>query len=183
MASILSHPVVALGLQPWFRHNSFPPRIWSLGGACTILPDADVIAFHFGIPYGAMFGHRGFTHSLFFATLLSTLLVGLSSRFEVQRSSRLALFVYFFLCTTSHGVFDAMTNGGLGVAFFAPFLSERYFFPWRPIRVSPISASRFLSARGLAILQSELLWIWGPILVLGLVGYLLHLAFMKHERV
>ena len=30
-----------------------------------------------------------------------------------------ALVTYFFLATASHGVLDAMTNGGLGVAFFA----------------------------------------------------------------
>jgi len=170
VASILSHPAVALGLKPWFQHSSFPSRIWLLGAVCTILPDADVIAFRFGIPYGAMFGHRGFTHSFVFAALLSAVLVGISARFGVRRSSRLALFVYLFLCTASHGVFDAMTSGGLGVAFFAPFSSERYFFPWRPIRVSPLVISSFFSARGLAILQSELLWVWLPVLAVGLVG-------------
>lgn len=159
MASILSHPAVALGLKPWFQRSAFPPRIWWVGAVCTILPDADVIAFRFGIPYGAMFGHRGVIHSFVFAALLSVVLVGFSAGFEVRRSSRLALFVYLFLCTASHGVFDAMTNGGLGVAFFAPFSSERYFFPWRPIHVSPIAVSSFFSARGVAILQSELLWV------------------------
>jgi inner membrane protein len=28
----------------------------------------------------------------------------------------------------SHGVLDALTNGGHGIAFFSPFLNERYFF-------------------------------------------------------
>ncbi len=133
MASILSHPAVALGLKPWFRRSAFPPRIWWIGAVCTILPDVDVIAFRFGLPYGAMFGH-------------------------------------LLLCTASHGVFDAMTSGGLGVAFFAPFSAERYFLPWRSIRVSPLSVSGFFSARGLAILQSELLWVWLPVLVGGLLG-------------
>lgn len=137
---------------------------------CTILPDVDVIAFRFGIPYGAMFGHRGFLHLLVFAALLSVVLVGFFARFGVRRSSRLALFVYFFLCTASHGVFDAMTSGGLGVAFFAPFSAERYFLPWRPIRVSPLSVSGFFSARGLAIIRSELVWVWLPVLAGGLVG-------------
>jgi inner membrane protein len=170
VASILSHPAVALGLKPWFQRTPLPPRIWLLGAVCTILPDADVITFRFGIPYGAMFGHRGFTHSLAFAALLSASLAGFSALFGARRSSRLALFVYLFLCTASHGVFDAMTSGGLGVAFFAPFSSERYFFPWRPIRVSPIGVRNFFSARGLAILQSELLWVWLPVLAVGLVG-------------
>jgi inner membrane protein len=59
----------------------------------------------------------------------------------------------------SHGLLDAMTTGGLGVAFFAPFSAERYFFPWRPILVSPIGIERFLSPRGAAVLMSELQWV------------------------
>jgi len=57
---------------------------------------------------------------------------------------------------------DALTNGGLGVAFFSPFDTTRYFLPWRPILVSPISLTRFWSHRGIEVLQSELLWIWIP---------------------
>ena len=55
-----------------------------------------------------------------------------------------------------------MTNGGLGVAFFSPFDNNRYFLPCRPIQVSPIAIHRFLGARGYAVLESELLWIWVP---------------------
>jgi hypothetical protein len=35
--------------------------------------------------------------------------------------SRLSVWTYFFLAAASHGLLDAMTDGGLGVAFFAPF--------------------------------------------------------------
>jgi hypothetical protein len=41
-----------------------------------------------------------------------------------------------------------MTDGGLGAAFFAPFDNKRYFLPWRPIQVSPISVHRFFTPRG-----------------------------------
>ena len=78
-------------------------------------------------------------------------------------------FAFLFVCTMSHGVLDAMTNGGLGVAFFAPFHNERYFFPWTPIRVSPIGVG-FFSARGLATLRSELLWVWGPCVIAAILG-------------
>ena len=64
--------------------------------------------------------------------------------------------------TASHGFLDAMTDGGLGVAFYSPFNNTRYFLPWTPIRVSPIGVSRFFTGRGLAVIQSELLWIWLP---------------------
>jgi hypothetical protein len=34
-----------------------------------------------------------------------------------------------FLATAGHGLLDAMTNGGLGLAFFSPFDNHRYFLP------------------------------------------------------
>jgi inner membrane protein len=57
---------------------------------------------------------------------------------------------------------DAMTNGGHGVAFFAPFENSRHFFPLSPIEVSPIGVSRFFSARGAVVVQNEMWWIWLP---------------------
>ena len=45
--------------------------------------------------------------------------------------------MFLFLAIASHGLLDAFTDGGLGVAFFAPFDSTRYFFPVTPIEVSP----------------------------------------------
>jgi inner membrane protein len=60
-----------------------------------------------------------------------------------------------------------MTNGGLGVAFFAPFNNQRYFFPFRPLLVSPIGVDPFFTTRGLKVIFSELVWIWFPSLVLA----------------
>jgi inner membrane protein len=71
------------------------------------------------------------------------------------------LWAWFAVVTASHGILDALTNGGRGIAFFAPFSNHRYFFPWRPIQVSPIGVG-FFSARGLRALASESLWIWLP---------------------
>ena len=65
-------------------------------------------------------------------------------------------------------ILDSMRNGGLGVAFFAPFENSRYFLPWRPIEVSPIGVRAFFTPRGLTVLQSEFLWIWIPS-VIGIV--------------
>jgi inner membrane protein len=64
-----------------------------------------------------------------------------------------------------------MTDGGLGVAFFAPFSNTRYFLPWTPIRVSPIGVSRFFTERALVVLKSEFVWIWIPAMLLALVGW------------
>jgi inner membrane protein len=177
MASVFSHGVAALGIGACFYHPGTPKGVWVAGAICSVIPDLDVIGFHFGIHYGDFWGHRGFTHSLVFAALLAGLAVFLAFRQAVPGISRFALWTYFFLATTSHGLLDAMTDGGLGVAFFSPFNTTRYFLPWTPIRVSPIGITRFFSSRGLAVLQSELLYIWLP------SALLLFMAFVIRRRV
>jgi inner membrane protein len=59
------------------------------------------------------------------------------------------------------------------VAFFAPFGNSRYFFPWRPIRVSPLGVRAFLSATGVRVLRSELQWIWTPAVLVAVLLTLL----------
>ena len=94
-------------------------------------------------------------------------------RHELPGLVRLRMWIYFFLATASHGFLDAMTDGGLGIAFFSPFDNQRYFLPWTPIRVSPIGVGRFFTDRDLAVLQSELLWIWLPAVLLALSAWLI----------
>ncbi len=142
-------------------------RFWLLAAGCAVLPDADVLAFGFGVPYGSMFGHRGITHSLAFALLLGSAVAALFFR---GAANRRALALFFALATASHGALDALTNGGLGVAFFAPFGAGRYFFPFRPVQVSPIGVGEFFGEWGLRVIESELLWVWLPAsLALGVV--------------
>lgn len=170
MASVFSHAVAALGIGACFYRPGTPKRVWVTGALCSVIPDLDVIGFRFGIRYGDFWGHRGFTHSLVFAALLATAALAAGFWKKAASLSRFSLWTYFFLATASHGFLDAMTDGGLGVALFSPFNNNRYFLPWTPIRVSPIGIGRFFSERGLAVIQSELLWIWLPsaILVISL---------------
>jgi inner membrane protein len=173
MASVFSHAVAALGIGACFYPSRAPKRVWGIGALCSVLPDLDVIGFRLGIPYGDFWGHRGFTHSLLFAALLASFVVLVAFRKAVPGLSRFALWTYFFLATASHGFLDAMTDGGLGVAFFSPFNNTRYFLPWTPIRVSPIGVTRFFSHRGLAAVPSELLWIWLPAALLWVSAWLI----------
>jgi inner membrane protein len=160
MASVFSHAVATLGISACFYREQTPKRVWAVGALCAVIPDLDVIGFHFGVRYADFWGHRGFTHSLLFAAVLAT--ASFFAVFSGASLSRISLWFYFFLCAASHGLLDAMTDGGLGVAFFSPFDNRRYFLPWRPIQVSPIGVTRFFTPRGLAVLQSELLYIWLP---------------------
>ena len=158
MATIFGHAVFATALGKLFttKEHKVPPRFWWLAGLCAILPDIDVIAFSFGIRYGDFFGHRGFTHSIFFAVVVAFIV----SRYFFRQSSfsHWKLFWWFFFITMSHGVLDACTDGGLGVAFFSPISNARFFFPIRPIAVSPIGLN-FFSHRGTMVLMNETFWI------------------------
>jgi inner membrane protein len=160
--SAIAHAAPALALIPLFRAPHVPARLWALGVGCAIAPDLDVLAFRFGVPYEHPLGHRGLWHSLPFAALFSGLVC--LAAFPRPRAgfSRGRAWLYLGLATASHGLFDALTNGGLGVALWSPIENGRHFFPFRPIEVSPLSVRAFLSPRGLEILANEALWVWLP---------------------
>jgi inner membrane protein len=169
VASVISHPAVLLALAPGFRAAGLGRRALLFGALCTVLPDIDSVGYWLGVPPAAPLGHRGATHSIFTAAALSAALTATAFR---HAPSRLAVFALLFLCAASHGLLDMMTDGGPPVAFFAP-LGERYFLPWRPLRVSPIGFEGFFGHRGLAILATELAWIWIPCSAAGAFGRLL----------
>lgn len=77
----------------------------------------------------------------------------------------------------SHGLLDACTTGGKGIALLWPFTDQRFFAPFQVIEVSPLSPARFLSERGAAVLISELIWIWLPMAMLGL-----SLVFLRRPK-
>ncbi|EKT4070609.1 TPA: metal-dependent hydrolase [Stenotrophomonas maltophilia] len=184
MPSIITHAAVPLALWCAADRGRIPPRLLAAGVIAAMLPDADVLAFALHIPYADAFGHRGASHSLLFAGVLAALaavLAFLGSRrswsaphspgsrrpwsagvCQPSLASTVQAAVFVFICAASHPLLDAMTSGGLGVALAWPWSEQRFFAPWRPIRVSPF-APQFFSARGLATLLSELRWVWLPL--------------------
>jgi inner membrane protein len=161
MPSALSHPAAALAIPAYFGRDRLSRSAVVAGVVCSALPDVDVLGFDLGIPCDGLFGHRGLTHSFLFFLVLAVAVAALVHVRDPGKSLG-DLCLYLFLATASHGVFDALTNGGRGIAFFAPFSSTRYFFRFRPIEVSPISVTRFFSERGWRVLVSELYWVWLP---------------------
>ena len=164
MPTAITHSVIGVSAACGFSSEKKPLKFWILSILCTILPDADVIGYLWlYIPTYHFFGHRGFFHSPFFAVLLSIFIVSVFYRKEAAFSKQqLKYALYFFIITASHGLTDALTNGGRGVALLTPFTNDRYFFPWTPIEVSPLGVKAFLSQRGLTVLINELIWIWTP---------------------
>ena len=167
MASAFAHAALGATLGKLFLPEKRHWPYWLAAAACAALPDVDSVGYRLGVPYASLWGHRGLTHSLLAAALVAAagvLVSQLAQRTGRPAAARLGLLL--FLATASHGLLDAMTTGGLGVAFFSPWHLERYFFPIRPIKVSPLSIRGFFGSRGLLVLASEAVWVGLPCLLL-----------------
>jgi inner membrane protein len=161
MASAITHFIVGAALAlPAIESRTIRadlPR-WAIPVSCGALaaaPDLDTIVMRaFGIPYGSFLGHRGFFHSPFFLILLAG---SLAAMVAGRQSSHAALWLGLLWapCAVTHPLLDALTDGGFGVMLLFPFSTERWFFPWRPIHVSPLGINRFFGKAGY-ILQSEM---------------------------
>src|SRR5690606_2516582 len=179
MPTIFTHPAVPLALAVGLGGNAISSPLLAAGVAASILPDIDVVAFAFGVPYGSVFGHRGFTHSLAFAAAVG-FLGALFHR--TLGSTHLRTAAFLFLSTASHGALDALTTGGSGIAFLWPWSEVRYFAPIQVIEVSPIGLRRFLSPRGLDVILSELTWVWSSCAVAALLLRLAQRAALPFKQ-
>ena len=167
MATPLSHLAVPVALSVALGPDIVPPGLMALALVCAVLPDLDALGLWLGIPYDHPFGHRGITHSLPFAVALADAGALLAPALGVDVS---IAFWVLLPSAASHGLLDALTNGGLGVALFSPFSQRRYFLPWRVIEVSPLRPSALFSRRGLDVLRSEMRWVWAPCAAVALAG-------------
>jgi inner membrane protein len=178
VTTLISHPLPILALGLALGPRVVPPKLLLAGMLFALLPDADMLAFKFGIAYADAFGHRGFSHSLLFAGLAGVL-GALGCR--LLGCGPLRAFLWIALATASHSLLDAATDGGLGVAWFWPWSEQRFFLPWRPIEVSPFLAG-FFSQRGLDVLASEARWVWLPCLALALGGIALRALLRPRQQ-
>ena len=163
MASAFGHAALGATLGKLLLPDRRYWPCWIAAACCAVLPDADALGYRLGVPYDSLWGHRGLTHSLLAAAAVAAVGTALAQLMVPEQrppAGRLALLL--FLATASHGLLDAMTTGGLGVAFFSPWDLKRYFFGLRPIKVSPIGITAFFSGRGLRVLASEALWVGVP---------------------
>jgi inner membrane protein len=168
--TVFTHAIAAAAVAYAAPVRHGPRSMLVLAVASAVVPDLDIVAFDLGIAYEHVFGHRGFTHSVPFAVLWATAVVSCWPGIPVN--GRPGVWGVLATATLSHGLLDAMTNGGRGVGFWTPVVADRYFFPWRPLDVSPIGGG-LLTARALdgsyrwvGVLMSELTWVWMPALAL-----------------
>ncbi len=171
MPTIITHSVVAACSVCSCNLEKETLRLWILSIICSSFPDIDVVGYRYlYIPTYEFLGHRGFFHSPFFAALLSIFIVRSFYRQEEVFSRMWWKYIlYFFLLTARHGILDALTNGGNGIALLSPITNQRFFFPLTPIEVSPLSIKGFFSQRGLVVILSEMVWVWVPCLIVILM--------------
>jgi inner membrane protein len=176
MATVVTHAFLGAALAQAGPHPVLRRRLVLALVVLSVLPDLDILAFAVGIPYEHDLGHRGLSHSILFAMLAAWAV----ARFgfpAVPRYSRAwwQLFGILALAAASHGLLDALTNGGLGVGFWVPFSSERFFFPFRPLEVSPIGLKAIWEGPMSRVMISEILYVWLP------VGCFLCVAAVRHR--
>src|SRR2546423_1952113 len=169
MPTIMSHGVAAAALAAAFPNPAVSPRIILLGAACSMAPDVDVFGVRFGLQPGDLLDHRGITHSLVFAVAMACVAFVAALWIAPPPGKHFWAWMYLLIASASHGLLDAMTDRtGLGIPFFWPFDSTRYFFSFAPIAMSPIG-THFFSGRGLGVFLSEFRWIWIPSLLFAAV--------------
>ena len=176
MATAFTHAFVAGSLAGLPRHAPERFRLVLAAAACGVWPDVDVIAFALGIPYDHPWGHRGATHSIAFAIATGLVVAWFGFRRGAGDRRWLGIAALLAVATASHGILDAFTDAGLGIAFAWPFDDARHFAPWRPLATSPIGISRFFDGPALAILSNEFVWVGLP-----WTGFLIATAWVRRR--
>jgi len=131
-------------------------RYWAVAGFALLamLPDADVLLVALGTNDGGAAGHRGASHSLFFAAAVGVL-VGLIARRLGARGLRTA--VIAAIAVASHGLLDAVGEGGRGIPLLWPFCEQRFMSPWRFLPDAPRGLG-FLSWSGVVNITVEFIF-------------------------
>jgi inner membrane protein len=152
MATFVGHTLVALTICAPLQRTSLGRTMsmsWWLAALMlvSLLPDLDVLMLRW-LPYSHPFSHRGFSHSLFFALLFTLVIIvccRLAGLLHGNISTLILVWLLLAAVMASHGLLDALTDGGLGIGLLSPFSTWRYFFPVRPLPVAWLSSAVMFS--------------------------------------
>jgi inner membrane protein len=150
MATFISHPFFGAGaayILYQSQSKESPQRFIVLSTLCQWLPDIDTLSYLLTIDEQHSLGHRGFAHSGVFALALAFAVMTLFYRpLKSNRTQWWGHYLWFFLMTLFHGIFDALVDSSLGIAFFWPFDTQRYQLSWQPLVDVPIRFAEFFSS-------------------------------------
>ena len=166
MPSIVAHAVAGAALATAaFSPRAAPRRVWITAAIVAAVPDVDAIGRPFGnLAIEASFGgHRGFTHSVMFALIAGAITTWGFFRIPEGSGLHRRLFLALALAIASHGVLDALSTIGNGVAFWAPFSWTHYEFRWQPL--GEIGPGPRGPERAFDIVANEFFWVGLPSLI------------------
>ena len=171
MPSLLGHAVAGLAITSAFHGSKVPRRTWALAVFCAVAPDLDWFVSLLNLHRGHALNHRGAAHSLFAAMVLAAVVFLMGFRRDQRRA---AVWLCLTVAALSHGLLDACTAGGVGVALFMPFSDTRWACLWQPGWVAPLPVGREHVHTFLDSLWNEAFWIGLPALAVAVGSRLMH---------
>ena len=129
----------------------------------AMLPDADVFFTPLGSHDSIVAGHRGASHSLLMAASIAVA-GGLLARRYGWNGVRTMLAV--MLAIGSHGLLDALGEGGRAIPLFWPLSDHRFRAPWQFLPDAP-RGLKFISWHGLVDAVLEFVYFL-PVTILAL---------------
>lgn len=100
-----------------------------LGAIAQSVPDVDFLATIWTSTSENLLAHRGFTHSILFALLVSPILGLLAERWRGPKNASWRQWTFFFLIQAGiHLLLDG--SNVYGVGWFEPFMHHRFSYNW-----------------------------------------------------
>jgi inner membrane protein len=144
------------------------------------IPDIDFVAAFWSDTIGTLFSHRGFTHSILFAALVTPIIAGLAHHWHRPHNiSFRRWFLFIGAVILMHIFLDAFNNYGVG--WFEPFNDTRISFNTMYVADFFFSLAPAIACILLIVLNRKnpkRRWIWQ----LGLIIPFLYLAYGVANR-
>jgi inner membrane protein len=165
VASLFAHAALPLlASRALALPKSHERRALLAGVLCGCLPDLDVVTYALEIRANEPLGHRGLFHSLLASIVLAAVATWFVGRGLDRRGpEHRRVFFFLLFSAASHGVLDALTQGEVGVALFAPFSPVRVASPWKLLPACPVGLTEYLGYFGLLTLANEVLYAAAPV--------------------
>ncbi len=156
MATVIAHAAM-----PWLagRAARLPRKVVVVGAVLACAADLDLLGYAFDVHTLDVWGHRGALHAPLLGLAAGAALALLLFR---RGAGFRAALVYLCLAGASHGLIDALTYGGPGVALLEPFSHARLLLPLHLVPVLPLGLPEVLSQLGVEVVADELLWLVLP---------------------
>ena len=139
MPLTITHAFVPIAAALAIPRRPIPRRLLAAAVLAAMAPDLDgLMRPLLGVARDSIYGHRGFSHSLFVALAFGALAAACHRQLKVRP---LAAAVVVAASMASHGLMDMMTNSGKPVAYLWPLTSLRMFADWRPFPGTPHAPS------------------------------------------